>query len=39
VRKFLTQKGGEALALLPKDAVGCPVPGGVHSQAGWGWAA
>ena len=29
-------EGGEALARAARGACGCPVPGGVRGQVGWG---
>ena len=35
-RKFFTQCG-EALAQAAQRSCGCPIPGGVQGQAGWGF--
>ena len=29
-------KGGEALAQAAQGSYGCPIPGGVQGQLGWG---
>jgi len=39
VRKFLTQKGGEALALLPNDAVDAPSLEAFTARLDRAWAA
>ena len=33
--EILCSEGGEALAQLPRET-GCPIPGGIQGQAGWG---
>ena len=35
-KKFFTQEGGEALAQDAQRHCGCPISGGVQSQAGQG---
>ena len=32
----LYSEGGEAVALVAQRSCGCPIPGGVQGQAGWG---
>ena len=36
VRKIFYNKGSEALALVAQRRGGCPIPGDVQCQAGWG---
>ena len=36
-RKILHSEGGEALAQTVQGSCGCPVPGHVQGQAGWGF--
>ena len=37
IRKFFFySKGSEALAQVAQRSRGCPIPGGIQGQAGWG---
>jgi len=36
LEEILYSKGGEALAQAAQRSCGCPIPGGVLSQVGWG---
>jgi len=35
--EILHYEGGEALEQVDQRSCGCPLPGSVHSQAGWGF--
>ena len=36
MEEILHSEGGEALAQVAQRSCGCPIPGGVQGQAGWG---
>ena len=36
-RTFLHYEGGEALEQIARRGCGCPLPGSVQGQAGWGF--
>jgi len=37
IRKKLHYEGGEALAQVAQRSCGCPLPGSVQGQVGWGF--
>jgi len=36
-KKFFYKDGGEALAQVVQRSCGCPLPGSVQGQVGWGF--
>jgi len=34
--EVLHRESGEVLEQLPREAAGCPIPGGDQDQVGWG---
>jgi len=36
-KKFFYYEGGEALAHIAQRSCGCPLPGSVQGQSGWGF--
>ena len=36
-KKFLHREGGEALEQVSQRGCGCPLPGSVQGQVGWGF--
>ena len=36
-KEILLSEGGEALGQVAQRTCGCPIPGGIRGQAGWGF--
>jgi len=36
IRKFFHMEGGDTLEQVAQGGCGCPIPGGIQGQAGWG---